>query len=347
MKTGIVWCPHCKSAHLLGTKICPATAKTIDRNIHNLSTGDQQHALIGTLVGGKYHISRLIGRGATAEVFEAENTTLHRAVAVKVLRSTTAAGVVAPLAREAKLVAAIQHPNICDVYDVGTLVDGSSFIVLERLSGETFDVQLRRSHRLPFAGVADIFSQILSGLQAAHGANIVHRDLKPKNVFLVDRLGCAPIVKLLDFGFAKDLSGRRGWSITPPGMAVGTVPYMAPEQLRGEPASARSDLFAVGIMLYETLTGKHPFRGDTLVELKTSVLRCEPTPPEELRPDLPRSAAALLARALARDPAERWGTALAFQKALREAFATIARPWNESIPPDTPDSQSLRSLRDQ
>jgi serine/threonine-protein kinase len=350
MGQGILWCPHCKAPHVLGTKICPATAKTIDRDLHNPSARDRQHPLIGALVGEKYLVARLIGRGGIADVFEAENKVLGRPVALKVVRLAADPNAGARLLREADLVAAIQHPNICDVYDTGTLPDGSPFIVLERLSGETFDALLKRPRLMAFAAMAQIFLQILSGLSAAHGANIVHRDLKPKNVFLVDRLGLAPLVKLLDFGLAKDLSGRRGRSITLPGISVGTPAYMSPEQIRGEPASIRSDLFAVAVMLYQTLTGEHPFAAPDHLQLATKLIQCEPPPPEELRPDLPPVLGELLQRALAKDPDERFPTALEFQKELRHALASLPRRWNESIPPDTvPDSgspsQSPRSGR--
>ena len=340
MERGILWCPHCKTPHVLGTKICPVTAKTIDRDLHNQSARDRQHPLIGTLIGNKYLIEKLIGRGGIAEVFEAQNTMLRRTVAIKVVSLAGDSDSTKRLLREAELVAAIQHPNICDVYDTGTLPDGAPFIVLERLSGETFDAQLRRMKQIPIALMADIFLQILSGLQAAHGANIVHRDLKPKNVFLVDRLGLAPIVKLLDFGLAKDLSGRLGPSITQPGMAVGTPAYMSPEQVRGESASPRSDLFAVAVMLYETVTGVHPFAAESRLDLATNLLCCEPVHASEHRPELPAALGKLLERALAKAPGDRFATALEFQKAIRNALSTLPRSWNESVPPEpNPDSQ--------
>lgn len=343
---GILWCPHCKTPHVLGTKVCPLTAKTIERDLRSVSERDRLHPLIGTTIAGKYRVVRLIGQGAIAEVFEAENK-LRRPVAVKVVRASTVENAAARLEREAELVSTIQHPNICDVYDSGALPDGSPFIVLERLSGETLHVQLRRPQRIPLAGVLDIFTQMLSGLQAAHGANIVHRDLKPKNVFLVDRLGCAPIVKLLDFGFGKDLFAHYAETLTAPGRAVGTVPYMAPEQIRGEPASVRSDLFAVAIMLYEALTGKHPFEGEGLLAIRENLLRCEPASPALFRPDLPRPLVEVVERSLQRDPENRWDTAVAFQKALREAFAESPRRWNESLLPDSvPESQVPSSRRE-
>jgi serine/threonine protein kinase len=341
MAGGIVWCPHCKSPHTLGTKVCPTTAKTLERNVNVQQPTEARSLLIGTVIAGKYRIERLLGRGGTAEVYEAENTVLRRPVALKVLRHASSTHGALRLQREALLVAAIHHPNICDVYDAGALPNGAPFVVLERLSGETFASHLKHAGRLSPVAAADVFVQILSGLQRAHGANIVHRDLKPQNVFFVDRLGCAPLVKLLDFGLAKDLSETVGRSITmPPRMLVGTPAYMAPEQLLGSTASPRSDLFAVGIMLYEALTGKHPFLAGTLDELEMNVLRCQPRPPREVRRDLPYSIDALIGRALSRDPSDRWPTALAFQEAVKDALLATSSRWNSTIPPDSTEPPS-------
>src|SRR5262249_21069922 len=158
--------PHCKAPHALGTKVCPTTAKTLERSINVQPLAEAKNSLIGTVIGGKYRIDRLIGRGGIAEVFEAENTVLRRPVAVKVVHAESPHAALR-LQREALLVAAIQHPNICDVYDAGALPNGSPFVVLERLSGETFASRLKRSGRLSPVAVADLFVQILSGLQRA------------------------------------------------------------------------------------------------------------------------------------------------------------------------------------
>ncbi len=341
MGGGILWCPHCKSPHALGTKVCPLTARTLERGVNVSPPRQAENALIGVVVGGKYRIDRLIGSGGTAEVFEAENTVLRRPVALKVLRHAGSANAALRLQREALLVASIQHPNICDVYDAGTLPGGAPFVVLERLSGETFASHLKRARRLRPEAVVDVFMQILSGLQRAHGANIIHRDLKPHNVFLVDRLGLAPLVKILDFGLAKDVSERGSAALTvPPRAVVGTPEYMAPEQLRGATISTASDLFAVGVMMYQALTGTHPFAGSTRDDVVDNVLRCEPRPPRELRPELPPAVDDLLIRALARSPAARWPTALDLQQALRRALVAVSPRWSGSIPPDSVEPPS-------
>jgi eukaryotic-like serine/threonine-protein kinase len=333
MHRGILWCPHCGAPHPLGTKICPTSAKSIERTVTKEKV--LPHPLIGTKVGGKYVVQRLIGAGGAGEVFEAEHVHLHRMVALKLVGASASPQAVARLEREALLVAAVHHPNICDVYDFGTLPDGSPFIVLERLFGETLADILRRKTKLPLGSTADIFAQMLSGLQAAHGAQIVHRDLKPQNVFLADRLGCAPLVKLLDFGFAKDTSGLRTRSITKPGTVFGTIQYMSPEQLKNEPAIPQSDLFAVGIMLYEALGGVHPFSGATLGEVRANVLRGQPAPLGPLRREVTTEINDVVMKALAIRPEERYQTALDFQKALAQAFVDAGTDTPPSSLPPT------------
>lgn len=333
MGGGILWCPHCGQAHLLGTRICPASAKVIDHEIHVAPARDRNHPLIGETVGGRYRVLRLIGRGAMGAVLEAENIVLRRMVALKIVETSASPEVAARLQREALLVAAVQHPNVCDVYDTGTFEDGTPFVVLERLFGENLETYLHRKRKHPIGPIVDIFLQVLSGLHAAHGAKILHRDLKPQNVFLVERLGCAPIVKLVDFGIAKDLSGTRAPMSMYPGALIGTLHYMAPEQLRMEPLTPRADLFAVGVMLYEALVGVHPFEAATAEEIQKKLLACSPMRPRLVRPDLPRDLETLILRALSPTPEGRWSSALEFQRALS---ATIPK----SVELDTSDNQA-------
>ncbi len=181
-------------------------------------------------------------------------------------------------AREAVIVSSIQHLNICDVYDVGELPTGGPYILLERLLGETLAARLKCSRQAPLRELVDIFVQVLAGLQAAHAAHILHRDLKPQNIFLVERVGCTALVELVDFGLARNLSQSDATQLTRPGRRCGTVQYMSPEQLRGQPLDQRSDVFSVGVLLYETLSGRHPFAASTAVELRTNILRGTPAP---------------------------------------------------------------------
>jgi eukaryotic-like serine/threonine-protein kinase len=344
MNRGIIWCPHCGEPHPLGTTVCPTSARSLDRSLHRRPEHAPENPLIGAVLAGRYRVRRYIGAGGMGEVFEAENH-LGRRVAVKVARTSASATSLARFEREGVLIAAVQHPNICDVYDVGRLPDGRPFIVLEHLSGETLGEALRRTGQLNLRLTVDLFAQILSALQAAHGVHIVHRDVKPANVFLVDRLGCFPLVKIVDFGLAKDTSvqastGPGGWPnrLTRPGAPLGTYAYMAPEQLRAKPPDGRADLFSVGIMLYEALTGKHPFAGKTTAELQANILREEPIPPTKLRPTLGSGIAEIVMRALQKLPEARFQSAHAFQLALFKEFQLVAYDSDEVTDETDPKS---------
>jgi len=315
VEEGILWCAHCTKPHRIGTAVCPETGRSIDRALNRAQRRDDP--LLGTVLADRYVIRRLIGNGASAAVYEAENTVLKRLVAIKVVKNEASAAAIERLYREARLVATVYHPNICDLHDFGTTPSGAPFLVLERLFGETFARFLGRYAPTPANVARELFVQLLSGLHSAHGAQIVHRDLKPQNIFLVDRAGCVPLVKIVDFGLARDLSKlQAGSPLTQPGKAVGTPKYMAPEQLFGEGVGPRSDLFSVGVMLYEALAGKHPFEGDSVVEVKSNILQLEPTPISQLRPRLPADSDAFFARALAKDPKARFSSALEMQADL-------------------------------
>jgi eukaryotic-like serine/threonine-protein kinase len=313
---GFRWCPHCKGPHSLEDRLCASTGLPLETPLHRAAPPPTAAApLIGLVLDGKYRILRLIGEGGMGQVYEAENLRLKRLVAIKVVGSGTRREALERLEREAQLVAAIQHPNICDVHDVGHMPEGGPYVVFERLFGETLAARTRGRRQLPLYAAIDLFSQMLSGLQAAHVASIIHRDLKPENVFLVDRVGCEPLVKLVDFGFARDLTSA-AVRITRPGRSCGTLQYMSPEQLRCESIDHRSDLFAVGIMLYEVLAGRHPFEASSLTELQANILRSAPLPLRVRRPEVPQALEELIGWALARTPAARPSSAIELQRAL-------------------------------
>jgi serine/threonine-protein kinase len=268
---------------------------------------------VSTLIAGKYRLGRLIGSGAFGRVHEAENVPLGRGVAIKILTSPSADSA-RRMRREARVLAGLHHTNICDVYDVGAFDDGRPFIVLEWLRGETLQARLERERRLSLEKTTQIFVQILSALQAAHSTGIIHRDLKPANVFLVEEAGCPPIVKLVDFGLAKDLLEEG--SATGVGITCGSPPYMSPEQIQGHPLDDRSDVFAVGVMLFEVLVGDHPFSAKTTVELASKILNA-PTPSlRRKRPSLAAWVERVVERALAKDPDHRFDSAAEMQRAL-------------------------------
>jgi serine/threonine-protein kinase len=317
MRDGIIWCPHCQEPHKLGERYCRSTGRSLDQRIHEENAKAKKpsrHPLVGTILDGRYQIAQSIGSGGMGEVFEAYNLTLQRCVAIKIVAGTNP-DAATRLRREARVIASVQHPNICDVYDVGILPNGSPYLVLERLAGETLQTCLRREGRMPITQTVEIFTQILSGAQHAHANGIVHRDLKPANVFLVERVGCRPLAKLLDFGLAKDVSGRSR-TLTRPGKACGTPHYMSPEQLCAKPVDARSDLFSIGIMLFECLTNRHPFAAPTIVEMTMKIAYEECADMPRLRRKVSPDLADTVERALHKDPDKRFQSAIEMQTAL-------------------------------
>src|SRR5262245_271605 len=225
---------------------------------------------------GPYEIIAPLGAGGMGEVYRARDSRLHRDVAVKVLPASVANDPDrrARFEREARAVAALSHPNILAIFDFA-LADGTAYAVTELLDGETLREHLGSA--LPVRRAVDIAAQIARGLAAAHGKGIVHRDLKPENVFLLSD----GQVKILDFGLAKAITGERAEAAetvagTDPGTVLGSVGYMAPEQIRGHSVDARTDLFSLGAILYEMLAGRYAFRRETAAETMTAILKEDP-----------------------------------------------------------------------
>jgi serine/threonine-protein kinase len=279
-----------------------------------LSTGD--------IIDGKYRIVRLLGEGGMGAVYEGENTRIHRRVAIKVLHAGVAsqAEAVQRFEREAQAAGRIGSEHIVEVLDLGALADGDRYLVMEYLDGDGLGTRIKNRTHLTPAELCPIAFQLMEGLAAAHGAGIIHRDLKPDNVFLLrSRGGQADFVKLLDFGISKfnQLSGDSGFSMTRTGAVMGTPYYMAPEQAKGSrDLDHRVDLYAAGVILYEALTGQVPFNADTFNELLFKIVLEEPKPLTQVSPDIDPGFAAIVAKAMARDPAHRFQTAREFQQAL-------------------------------
>jgi serine/threonine-protein kinase len=311
----------------------------------------------GTTLAGKYRIRGVLGRGGMGTVFEAERLSIGGLVAIKVLRSDRArdAKVVRRFYKEARAAAAIGHPNICEVHDLGGLEEGSPYLVMERLVGETLAVRLARDTVLPFDEAIDVLVQVLSALAAAHEKGIVHRDIKPENIFLAERIGCPPFVKVLDFGISKIIGRLRGdvsddTRLTQPGVVMGTPSYMSPEQVGGDRGlDARVDIYACGVILYEALTGRRPFTGRDLQTLLLQILTIRPPLASELRPGLPAGIDAVLERALARRRDDRYRTAREMQLDLHplrassgpflaagNAATSPSKPWVDPSAPTSP-----------
>ncbi|HZT94693.1 MAG TPA: Stk1 family PASTA domain-containing Ser/Thr kinase [Gaiellaceae bacterium] len=259
-------------------------------------------SLIDTLFDGRYRIQRKLGAGGMADVYLAEDQELGRRVAIKILNGRHANDdqFIERFRREAKNAAALNHPNIVSIYDRGE-AEHTYYIAMEFLDGRTLKELIVSRGAAPVNVAIEYARQILSALRFAHRHGIVHRDIKPHNV-LVDSDGR---VKVTDFGIA-----RAGTSqMTEAGSIVGTAQYLSPEQARGGEVDPRSDLYSLGVVLYELLTGKTPFDGETPVEIAMKHLSNAPKPPSKLRPDVPRELDMVVMRALAKNPDDRYQSA--------------------------------------
>jgi serine/threonine-protein kinase len=285
----------------------------------------------GTVIEGKYRIVRLLGQGGMGAVYEGANTRISRRVAIKVLHASLAAKetVVRRFEQEAKAAGLIGSEHICEVLDIGSLPSGELYMVMEFLDGEDLGSRIKKLRRLKPHDAANIVHQLLEGLTAAHKAGIIHRDLKPENVYLVtSRAGRRDFVKVLDFGVSKfsALDGE-SMSMTSTGAVVGTPYYLSPEQARGlKTIDARSDLYSVGVVLYQAVTGRLPFNAETFNELVFKIALEEPEPAEVVVPNLDRRFAAIISRAMVRDVNGRFQSAREFQEALEQWLAMNPSP---------------------
>lgn len=255
----------------------------------------------------QYRILEQLGKGGMGTVFLAEDTYLRRRVAIKLLRSHhKERNSRARFLREARLAAAIDHPYVCSIFEIGKTKGGRPFIVMEYIEGTSLRSRLRKG-RLSIADALRFTLEVIEALEVAHAKGIVHRDLKPENIMLTSR-GHA---KVLDFGLAESFKGvpavpnDEDIATTRRFDPAGTLGYMAPEQIRGEPLDSRSDIFSLGIVLHEMLTGKHPYHRRTYLETAASVLNDEPVPSTELHNRIPPRLLDILSKMLAKEPSLR------------------------------------------
>ena len=275
----------------------------------------------GDIIEGKYRIVRLLGEGGMGAVYEGENTRIHRKVAIKVLHAAVSAkpDVVQRFEREAQAAGRIGSEHIVEVLDLGNLPGGERFMVMEFLDGQSLGDRIKQRKRLATIECAPVIYQLLEGLAAAHQAGIVHRDLKPDNVYLLtSRSGQKDFVKVLDFGVSKFNVLDSDMSMTKTGAVMGTPYYMSPEQARGSKIDHRSDLYSVGVVMYQAVTGRLPFNAETFNELVFKIALENPEPAELIVPNLDPAFAQILARSMARDVNARFQSANEFQAALMD-----------------------------
>jgi serine/threonine protein kinase len=262
----------------------------------------------------------LIGAGGMGTVYEGQREDLAgMPVAIKVLhpRFEDRTEVLVRFRREAEVVATLDHPNIVRVLDFVAPAEGPAFLVMELLRGQTLASAIALEAPFPEQRVAFIASQVLAALEAAHAANVVHRDLKPENLLLTTISGIADVVKLLDFGIAKLLLAAEDDRLTQTGHVLGTPAYMAPEYARGEAATVAGDIYALGCVMYQALTGAQPFTGTNYNAVLFAIQQRSPTPIREVRPDLSEEIVKVVERAMARGAADRFPSARAMAEALR------------------------------
>ncbi len=281
----------------------------------------ERETYTGRTIAGKYLVEEMIGEGGMGRVYRARQVALDKPVVLKVLRKSLLSDsrTVARFHREAKAASRLNHPNSISVLDFGEVEDGSLYIAMELVTGEDLHQILSREWPLPEARVVRIALQVLSALSDAHRVGVIHRDLKPENIMIEQRRGEPDFVKVLDFGIAKIIEeGEDGPALTRTGFVCGTPEYMSPEQARGGALDPRSDLYSVGVILYQLMTGLLPFDSDSAVGFATQHLNDVPPAPSRRRPEAKISPGleALILRVLAKNPAERPRDAEAFQGEL-------------------------------
>lgn len=286
----------------------------------------------GALIAGQYQLETVLGQGGMGVVWAAVHSLTHKRVALKILKGPThlRPELRRRFLREARAVSSIAHPNVVAVHDVIELEDGTPVMVMDLLEGETLGQRLERDGAMDLAETAMLLLPVVSAVGAAHAAGIVHRDLKPDNVYLGRARTGGPDVRVLDFGIAK-LMTPDGLSadpslVTAMGAMLGTPCYMSPEQAFGEKSvDLRADVWAIGVLLYECLTGARPVDGESPGRVLTRLRTCAITPVEALRPELPAEVTVLIGRMLSR---EREGR----PEDLREVLAVLRRYSSVSVP---------------
>jgi serine/threonine protein kinase len=308
-------CPQCSTEYETGDRFCPKDGAPLRPKV----SGDP---MIGRVIADRYLILARLGEGGMGRVYVAEHVKMNRQCAIKVMSATLMndAESTTRFAREASNAARILHPNVAAVFDYGE-ADKTVYLVMEYIDGESLSTLLAREGALDPRRAIDIARQIADGLTAAHELGIVHRDLKPDNVIVATKRDGREIAKVVDFGIAKAVSDSPQDSLTRSGLVIGTPEYMSPEQLLGDPVDARADIYALGCMLYQMLTGVQPFDAETREQMIRRRLNEPPPHVQQTIPELPRRLDTLIAHMLARSPNERLASAASVSAGLEPALA--------------------------
>jgi serine/threonine-protein kinase len=332
-------CPSCQTPVDPSQRFCPACGTVIAA-----AEGEQVDPFVGQILMGKYKVVRLLGEGGMGAVYEGEQAlgTTTRKVAVKTLHAHLSKDpkIQARFQREVGTLAGLQHPNTIQVFDFDKTPDGILYIVMEFLQGKSLADALEKEGAMQPERAANIIRQVCGSLEEAHQSDIVHRDLKPDNIVLIERAGQKDFVKVLDFGIAKRSKeeDKQEQKLTQQGMVLGTPPYMSPEQFTGQPIDRRSDIYSLGVMAYEMLTGRLPFRANTAWEWATQHMTQQPIPIETMAEGMraPENMRATIRKALAKSPDERFQTVKEFGEAFSGGGTT-------SLTPSVPDAARQRT----
>ena len=270
--------------------------------------------IIGKTIANRYEIISQTGVGGMATVYTARDNVLNRKVAIKVLKDefTTDEEFVKRFNSEAQAAASLSHPNIVSIYDVGN-EDGIYYIVMELVRGKTLKQIITEEGALPWKWSVNIAMQIASALDTAHKNNIVHRDIKPHNIIITED----GVAKVTDFGIAKAVSNS---TITAFGTTIGSVHYFSPEQAKGGYTDAKSDIYSLGVVMYEMLTGRVPFDSDTSVSVALKHMQEPPVPPMEINDNIPQAVNDIILKAMEKEPMARYQTATAMMRDLSRAL---------------------------
>lgn len=295
--------------------------------------GDEaDDALVGTTIDGRYEVERVLGEGGMGLVYQAKHIVLGKPLAIKVLRPDVSKDeeIITRFRQEAQSASSIGNQHIIDISDFGTLPDGSTYFVMEFLKGVDLTGAIEGAEMMEPGRAIHIMKQLCTALGAAHEIGIVHRDMKPDNVYLIERGGDPDFVKVLDFGIAK--VGGTSSKLTRAGQVFGTPHYMSPEQCSGSGVDHRTDIYAIGVILYEMLTGTVPFDADNLMGILTKHLYEEVPPPSTVRPDLPPEVEQVVLRCMAKQVEARYQTCAELVDDLNRLQAGVAPAPMPDIP---------------
>jgi serine/threonine protein kinase len=330
------YCPVCERSYDAEMRVCGIDGTPLKQRDGQETPGDP---VARKVIRGRYQVLRKLGEGGMGTVYLAEQLSIGRRVALKVLRGNYARDdeFIARFRREARLAASLSHRNIVTVYDFDQDDDGSLFIVMEYVSGMQLTQLIRNDGPLGVVRATRLGRQIAEGLAAAHRAGVIHRDIKPDNIMVIDDCG-SESVRLMDFGVARLREGGTGIQLTRAGTLLGTPAYMAPEQVEGEEVSDKTDIYALGIVLYEMLSGSVPFKASTPSAVLLKQMQEKPVPLRKLRGEVPAAIERVVMRALEKKPQTR-------QQSMIELAHELTLPGiGEAQNPDTPHTMAATSI---